>query len=128
MNRLSPNIINLLAGGCQFTLSAFVFFSEIFQVTQVKLSLIKYVERAEEHYCGKLKACSCFSACIYIPFTTPTVKRDWYLELRNVSTCGSVNLPVTGEKEILEVVTVTFTCDDVTDEAVVDLVWLVSAG
>lgn len=39
-----------------------------------------------------------------------------------------MNLPVTDVKEVLEVVTVTFACDDVTDEAVVDLVWLASAG
>lgn len=43
-------------------------------------------------------------------------------------TVSDFDVAVTGEKEILEVVTVTFTCDDVTDEAVVDLVWLVSAG
>ena len=43
-------------------------------------------------------------------------------------TVSDFDVAVTGKKEILEVVTVTFTYNDVTDEAVVDLVWLVSAG
>lgn len=44
------------------------------------------------------------------------------------TTVSDFDVAVTDVTEILEVVTVTFTCDDVTDEAVVDPVWLVSAG